>query len=320
MAISEFDLINKYFKKDLGGYGVALGIGDDCALLNVPMGKTLATSMDTLVGGNHFPKNADPELIAERAMRVNLSDLAAMGAEPMWYTLGLTMPSADEYWLDGFTRGLFRAGQEFNCALVGGDTTRGPLSLTIQVMGAVELNSALQRSGARVGDRIYVTGTLGDGAAGVAVIKQELQVGKSAFNYFMGHYYRPTPRLKEGVMLRDLASAAVDISDGLMAELGHICTASGVGAEIRWEDVPVSEALNKLATEEQVVKWALTGGDDYELCFTVPENNVRQLEHLIAMNKIDATEVGVITGGRDVLCKNQGRVMSVSQSGFQHFG
>ena len=319
MAVSEFELIEKYFQKELGGFGVSLGIGDDCALLQPPPAKSIATSMDTLVGGNHFPKNADPELIAERALRVNLSDLAAMGAEPLWFNLGLTIPSADPHWLDGFSRGLYQVAHLYNCALVGGDTTRGPLAVTIQVMGAVELDIALQRSNAKAGDTIYVTGKLGDGAAAVAVIKQELQVGKAAFNYFMSRYYRPTPRLTEGQQLHNIANAAIDISDGLMADLGHICRASGVGAKIDLERVPMSEALTKLASKEQVVKWALSGGDDYELCFTVPEEKVHLVETMIQQNKLAATAIGEIDRGNEVICLNQGKVLTVTKAGYQHF-
>lgn len=319
MALNEFELIEKYFQRDLGGFGVALGIGDDCALLQPPEAKSMAVSMDTLVGGNHFPKNADPELIAERAMRVNLSDLAAMGAEPLWFSLGLTMPSADPHWLDGFSRGLFQAANLYNCSLIGGDTTRGPLSITIQVMGSVSTESALQRGNAKVGDTIYVTGYVGDGAAAVAVIKNELSVGKSAFNYFMSHYYRPTPRISEGQALRGIASAAIDISDGLMADLGHICKASGVGAVIDLERVPVSEAVKKLAKKEKLVEWALSGGDDYQLCFTVPEEHANDMERLIRQNKIAATAIGEITPGDDVTCMSKGRVLNVSAMGFQHF-
>ncbi|GAB1264097.1 thiamine-phosphate kinase [Aurantivibrio infirmus] len=319
MAINEFELIEKYFQRDLGAYGVALGIGDDCALLQPPTAKSIAVSMDTLVGGNHFPKNADPELIAERALRVNLSDLAAMGAEPLWFSLGLTMPSADHHWLDGFSRGLFQASHLFNCSLIGGDTTRGPLSITIQVMGSVSTESALQRCNAKVGDTIYVTGHVGDGAAAVAVIKNELNVGKAAFNYFMSHYYRPTPRINEGQLLRGVASSAIDISDGLMADLGHICKSSGVGAVIDLERIPVSEALKKLAKKEKLIEWALSGGDDYQLCFTVPEERSHEMERLVQQNKIAATAIGEITRGDDVTCMNGGKVLSVEKAGFQHF-
>ncbi|MGH1470591.1 MAG: thiamine-phosphate kinase [Cellvibrionaceae bacterium] len=319
MSLSEFDLIEKYFQKELGGRGVALGVGDDCALLNPPEGKALAVSCDTLVGGNHFPKNADPELIAERAMRVNLSDLAAMGAEPLWFTLALSLPSADSYWLDGFSRGLFKAANKYNCSLVGGDTTRGPLSITIQVMGAVDLDSSLRRDGARVGDMVYVTGELGDAAAAVAVIKKTLDVGKSAFSFFMSRYYRPTPKIAEGRLLSSIASAAIDISDGLVADLGHICKASGVGAVIDLDRIPVSEPLKKLASKEQIVKWTLSGGDDYQLCFTVPAEQTAMIEQMIDSKKLEAVAIGEITRGSKVISMSKGKEISLKQTGYQHF-
>ncbi|MGI1679750.1 MAG: thiamine-phosphate kinase [Cellvibrionaceae bacterium] len=319
MALNEFELIERFFQKELGGRGVALGVGDDCALLQPPEGKVLAVSCDTLVGGNHFPKNADPELIAERAMRVNLSDLAAMGAEPLWFTLALSLPSADSYWLDGFSRGLFQAANKYNCSLVGGDTTRGPLSITIQVMGAVDLESSLKRNGARVGDMVYVTGELGDAAAAVAVIKKTLDVGKSAFSFFMSRYYRPIPKIAEGRLLRGIASAAIDISDGLVADLGHICKASGVGAVIDLERIPVSEPLKKLASREQLAEWTLAGGDDYQLCFTVPADQTAIIEHMIDSKKLEAIAIGEITRGNKVVCMSKGKEISLKKTGYQHF-
>lgn len=299
--------------------GVSLGIGDDCALLVPPAGKAIATTIDTLVAGNHFPDNADPELIAERALRVNLSDMAAIGGEALWFTLALTLPSADARWLESFARGLFQAAEQFNCALVGGDTTRGPLSITIQVMGAVELNRALLRGNARPGDLIYVTGTLGDAAAAVAVIKSRLKVGKADFDYLMSHYYRPLPRLKEGRALTGIASAAIDVSDGLLADLGHICKASGVGAVVDWERVPVSEALSELAGLDQVQEWALSGGDDYQLCFTVPPAQAPQVNALIQQGRLPAHVIGEIVRGDGVSCRYQGEALSLNKKGYQHF-
>lgn len=319
MSVNEFQLIEKYFQRGIAAYGVTLGIGDDCALLQMPADKTLATTMDTLVPDNHFPRNADPELIAERALRVNLSDMAAMGGEALWFTLGLTMPSADERWLSGFSRGLFNVAHLYNCSLVGGDTTRGPLSITIQVMGAVDSSKALLRSNARPGDVVYVTGCVGDGAAAVAVIKNELKVDKSAFSYFMSRYYRPEPKLAEGQALVGIASAAIDISDGLLADLGHICKASGVGAVLELEGLPISEALSKLASREQAIEWALSGGDDYQLCFTVPAAQTLQVERLIGQNKLAARAVGEIIKGDGVACRYKGKAFAVDKTGYQHF-
>lgn len=319
MAIGEFELIREYFSQAAGGYGVVKGIGDDCALLQVPAGQQLAVSMDTLVASVHFPANADPELIAERALRVNLSDLAAMGAEPLWFTLGLTLPDSDPLWLKSFSLGLFRAADEFNIALVGGDTTRGPLSITIQVHGSVTPGKALLRGNAAVGDWVYVTGPLGDGAASLAVLQKELEVGSSAFNYFMDRYYRPVPQLRAGMALAGIASAAVDISDGLLADLGHICEESGLGAEIDLERLPMSEPLKKRVDPKRALQWALAGGDDYQLCFTVPDAAHDQLDLLCARKRLEAFPIGRITKGHGVLCMHKGHVVKIESAGYQHF-
>lgn len=319
MAVGEFELIERYFIQEAGALGVAMGIGDDCALLNVPDGQQLAVSMDTLVAGIHFPKNADPELIAERALRVNLSDLAAMGAEPLWFTLGLTLPKADAQWVKGFSQGLFRVANAHNIALVGGDTTRGNLSITIQVHGAVTPGRALMRGNASIGDDIFVTGPVGDGAAALAVIKQELSVGKSAFNYFMDHYYRPKPKLKEGLALVGVAESAIDISDGLAADLGHICQQSVVGATLHLENVPLSEPVAKLVSFERGMEWALSGGDDYQLCFTVPPSRLGKLEALVDQKRLQVHHVGEITRGSGVTCLHKGEEVMLQSNGYQHF-
>ncbi len=319
MSLGEFELIEKYFRQDAGAVGVAMGIGDDCAVLNVPAGQQLAVSMDTLVGGVHFPKNADPELIAERALRVNLSDLAAMGAEPLWFTLGLTLPKADHQWVKGFSQGLFRVARDYHVSLVGGDTTRGHLSITIQVHGAVATDKALLRGHASPGDQIFVTGPLGDGAAALAVIKQELTVGKSAFSYLMDRYYRPMPCLAHGQVLLGKAHAAIDVSDGLVADLGHICEQSVVGADIHLERIPLSEPVRKLVPFEQGIGWALSGGDDYQLCFTVPQNRVAQLTSALDSRRLEAYPIGEITRGSGVRCWHKGKQVQPVTSGYQHF-
>ncbi|GLS27885.1 thiamine-phosphate kinase [Marinibactrum halimedae] len=320
MSVGEFQLIQEYFAKELSAFGVNLGIGDDCALLTVPEGRQLAVSMDTLVGGVHFPKNADPELIAERAVRVCVSDLAAMGAEPLWFTLGLTMPSSESNWLSGFSRGLFKAASEYNISLVGGDTTSGPLAITLQVHGSVLPDKALQRCNARVGDVIFVTGNLGDGAAALAVIKKEFEVGKSAFAYLMSRYYTPKARIREGQLLTKIGHAAIDVSDGLLADLGHICKASGVAAVIEAERLPISDPVKKLCDPDTAMTWALTGGDDYELCFTIPPSRLRVFEDLQAKYNFDCTAIGEIVSGDGVSCLSEGRVVLPPKSaGYEHF-
>lgn len=319
MPDGEFDLIQRYFDRVVNGRGVELGIGDDCALLSVPEGHQLAVSMDTLVADVHFPADADPELIAERALRVNLSDLAAMGATPLWFTLGLTLPSSDPDWLESFSRGLFAAANEFNCTLVGGDTTRGPLSLTLQVHGSVDANLALRRSGAGVGDLVCVTGNLGDGAAALALIQDSLWAGDDASAYLLERFYRPRPQLAEGQLLLGIASAALDISDGLVADLGHICQRSRVGAVIDIDRLPLSSALKANVEHDKATSWALAGGDDYQLCFTVPQAKYSALQSLIESDQLQASVIGEVVEGNAVICREHGIEVNIAATGYNHF-
>lgn len=319
MALNEFELIQKYFHHQANAAGLVLGVGDDCALLDLAPGKSLAVTVDTLVEGVHFPAQADPELVAQRALRVNLSDLAAMGAEAQWFTLALTLPDVNEPWLAALSRGLFDAAHEYSCSLIGGDTTRGPLTITIQMMGMVEQGRALTRAGAQPGDVIYVTGGLGDGAAALAIIQGRVHVDDADLSYFHDRFYRPEPRLKEGALLTGLASAAIDVSDGLLADLGHICTASGVGATIRMEQVPVSPAFARLTAEQDMWQWIMAGGDDYQLCFTVPQARTAEVQALVRDAALDATAIGVIHDQRGITCLYKGQAMTVEQTGYLHF-
>lgn len=318
MALNEFELIDKYFDRQPHGRGVALGIGDDCALLDIPAGHSLAVTVDTLIEGVHFPAGADAELLAQRALRVNLSDLAAMGAEPLWFTLALSLPEADAQWLDTFSRGLFDAAREYGCTLVGGDTTRGPLTISIQMLGAVDGAKALTRSGAKPGDQVYVTGQLGDGAAALAQLRGDAHAQPIHANYLRERYYRPEPRLKEGRLLGGLATAAIDISDGLLADLGHICQRSGVGATVQLDRLPLSAAVRELDTDHDKLAWALTGGDDYQLCFTVP-TTCSELTAMIKTGTLDATAIGVIEETPGIRCLREGQMVSFQQTGYRHF-
>ncbi|MEG0533229.1 MAG: thiamine-phosphate kinase, partial [Citrobacter sp.] len=275
MACGEFSLIARYFDRVRSSrLDVETGIGDDCALLNIPEKQTLAISTDTLVAGNHFLPDIDPTDLAWKALAVNLSDLAAMGADPAWLTLALTLPDVDEAWLEAFSDGLFELLNYYGMQLIGGDTTRGPLSMTLGIHGYVPLGRALKRSGAKPGDWIYVTGTPGDSAAGLAILQNRLQVANTKdADYLLQRHLRPTPRILQGQALRDLASAAIDISDGLISDLGHIVNASGCGARVNVDALPYSTVFAQHVEPEQALRWALSGGEDYELCFTVPEIN-----------------------------------------------
>lgn len=319
---SEFQLIQQFFQREQAerpAEGVLLGIGDDCALLQIPAGKQLAVSVDTLVADIHFPKDADPELIAERALRTNLSDLAAMGADPLWFTLALTLPEANEEWLRSFSRGLFRCARAYGIALVGGDTTSGPLSITIQVMGATQPQHTLRRDGANIGDFVLVTNFVGDGAAALALIQNTQQFTDEHADYLQQRFYRPTPRLAESALIRELASSALDISDGLVADLQHICDASDLGAVIDVENLPLSPALKSLNNDSQAYQWALSGGDDYELCFTVPPEEMADIAMLIAQGKLQATVIGEMIAGSKVICEYEGEPFKLAKTGYQHF-
>ncbi len=318
----EFQLIQQFFQREQAeqpAEGVLLGIGDDCALLQIPDAKQLAVSVDTLVAGVHFPADADAELIAERALRTNLSDLAAMGADPLWFTLALTLPEANEDWLRSFSRGLFACAREYKIALIGGDTTSGPLSITIQVMGAVAPGAVLRRDGANIGDFVLVTHSLGDGAGALALIQNRIVCDDQSANYLHERFYRPTPRLQESAFIRELATAALDISDGLVADLQHICDASDVGAVIDVENLPLSPALQALNNQAQALEWALSGGDDYELCFTVAPEKMADVAMLIAQGKLAATVIGEIIPGHKVICEFEGEPFALANTGYQHF-
>lgn len=269
MPASEFTLIYRYFAALGRGDAVDLSVGDDCALLRLEPGERLATSVDTVVEGVHFPADTFPEDIGFRAVSVAVSDLAAMGARPLGMTIALTLPDADEFWLNAFSQGVGQAVSEYGIPLVGGDTTRGPLSITVQVLGALPLAEALLRTGAQVGDVVYVSGCLGDAAAALAFLNDEWRPSAAAAEYLLQRFNRPRARLDLGAQLLGHASACIDISDGLLADAQHIAAASGVGLRLDPARVPVSPALQGCDDQEQVLKWALGGGDDYELCFTL---------------------------------------------------
>lgn len=311
----EFDIIRNYFSRAPSGEGVVLGIGDDCALLQPPAGELLATSVDTLVADRHFPAGANAGLIASRALRVNLSDLAAMNARPLWFTLALTLPESDADWLQGFADGLLETAREYGVALVGGDTTRGPLSITIQVTGSS--GAPLRRDGAGAGDAIYVSGPLGAAAASLPVILGQRAVSDADRQRADAAYFCPEPQLKTAAAIGTIASSAVDISDGLLADLGHICRASGVTAEVDLETVPVAGLAREL-DDSRALELAATGGDDYQLCFTVPQARIAALEAL----ELDVVRIGTLVaaeGTPEVRAQLRGETWTPAAAGYQHF-
>lgn len=318
----EFDLIARHFARTQfpSDAGVSLGVGDDCALLQPAEGCELAVSTDTLVAGVHFFPDADPARLGHKALAVNLSDLAAMGATPRWFTLALTLPSVNDSWLADFARGLFTLADLANIRLVGGDTTRGPLSMTLTVMGEVPRGKALRRDGAKAGDNIWVSGTLGDAALGLAILQGRVGATDRSREVATARLERPTPRIELGLELRGIASAAIDISDGLIADLGHICERSGLGANIRCVDVPLSKALREIEDAGFRQSLALAGGDDYELCFCAPpvaQANIRELAERL---DLPLTCVGEMRAGTGVVVLDAaGRMISMPAAGFDHF-
>ncbi|WP_342321897.1 thiamine-phosphate kinase [Kosakonia sp. BYX6] len=322
MACGEFSLIARYFDRVRNSRrDVETGIGDDCALLNVPEKQTLAISVDTLVAGNHFLPDIDPADLAWKAMASNLSDLAAMGADPAWLTLALTLPEADEAWLQAFSDSLFDQLSYYDMQLIGGDTTRGPLSMTIGIHGYVPVGRAMKRSGAKPGDWIYVTGTPGDSAAGLAILQQRLTVNDcDDASYLVKRHLRPTARVLHGQALRNLATSAIDLSDGLISDLAHILQASGCGARIDLDALPYSEALLRHVEPEQALRWALSGGEDYELCFTVPELNRGALDVAIGQLGAPFTCIGQISADVDGLhFTRDGKAVTLDWKGYDHF-
>ena len=319
--MSEFALIRTHFAALGSARGdVILGVGDDCALLAVPPGQQLAVSIDTLAAGVHFLPDCDPEAIGHKCLAVGLSDLAAMGAEPAWATLALTLPAAlprvSPDWLAAFARGFGDLAQAHAVALVGGDTTRGPLSITVQVHGLIPVGAEIRRTGARPGDLIYVSGTLGD--AGLAL--RGLLAGQVPAPGLRARLERPTPRIALGLALRGLASAMIDCSDGLAADLGHILIASGVGAELDLAALPLAGAV--AAVVEGAGDWGLplASGDDYELCFCLPPGYQGRLPAIAARCSCPLTPIGRVLSGAGLVCRAPGGAMVVLEHpGFDHF-
>lgn len=318
MSLSEFSLIGDFIDvSSTQRADVGIGIGDDCALLSVPPGKSLAVSMDTLVAGRHFLEDADAFNLGHKALAVNLSDIAAMGAEPAWATLSLTMPEADTQWLQAFMHGFLALAKRFRVQLVGGDTTRGPLSITVQVHGFVDPRRVMRRDGAHAGDLLYVTGSLGE--AGLALRLQQQGVLKEHHQLLQQRLDCPTPRVAEGMRLASLASAAIDLSDGLIGDLGHVVQQSRCGATIELQRLPCSTAVTEAMARSNDWSLALSSGDDYELCFTIPADRQRQLRQLAETLDCRLTRIGVIEQHPGIRCVTaEGAEVDV-KSGYDHF-
>ena len=317
MPLGEFDVIARYFSRSSPRSDVLLGVGDDAALLTPPPGQALVAATDTLVEGRHFLPGTPAAAIGHQALAVNLSDLAAMGAEPAWALLSLSMPSSDERWIADFAAGLYALAERHGVALVGGDTVSGPLVITVEVLGFVPPAAALRRSGARVGDLIIVSGAPGVSAAGL----EELQAGRATFqskDARVRRFLRAEPRLALGLALRGFATAAMDVSDGLLGDLGKLARASGVGACIDLERLPVAPELAAypLAEQERLV---LHGGDDYELLFTLPSDHFGHIAHLAEAGGCSLRCIGSLVPGEGVECRRDGARVNVAGTGYDHF-
>jgi len=317
MALGEFELIARYFSRPVARRDVLVGVGDDAALLEVPAGQALAAATDTLVEGRHFLPDAPPESVGHQALAVNLSDLAAMGAEPAWALLALSLPEPDTHWLEGFARGFHALADRAGLTLVGGDTVRGPRVVTVQVLGFVPAGLALRRDGARPGDVLYASGSLGDAAAGLQLLRDGRRADTDSS--LVRRYRFAEPRLALGMALRGVASAAIDVSDGLLGDLGKLCDASGVGAILELEQLPLSRALLASFDATQAERFALGGGDDYELAFAVPRAAVSEMETSLAtIGRI--TRIGEIVTGHGVRCQRAGQTVEPEIAGYDHFG
>ena len=321
MSTSEFTLIRRYFARQaLDRSDVVLGIGDDAALLSPAPDQELVVTVDMLIAGRHFFADAEPDGVGHKALAVNLSDLAAMGAEPVWFTLAIALPEPDQDWLSGFCRGLFALAQRFRIQLVGGDTTRGPLNVAIQAHGVVPRGQALRRDGARPGDLLFVTGTPGDAGLALAGALGWVAIPVQHRETLQARLQRPEPRLAQGISLRRLASAAIDISDGLAQDLGHILERSGVGACLEVDQLPRSAALAACLPEANAIATQLSSGDDYELCFTVPPEQLNRVLALAATWDCLCTRIGVIETEPGLRCRRRdGSTYLLEKAGYDHF-
>jgi thiamine-monophosphate kinase len=317
--IDEFSLISKYFKELTSQLNVAVGIGDDAAIIDPTKDHQIAVATDTLVASVHFPEDASAEQIATRALCVNLSDMAAMGAVPKWFTLALSMPKemVSSAWLKGFSQGLAKVADQYNVSLVGGDTTAGPLTISITVLGDIPIGQGLCRNGANPGDIIYVSGTLGDGAA---ALHQLTHKDIAHNNRLTKRFYQPRPQIDLGLGLREYASACIDISDGLLADLGHISKASGVSASINSQSVPIHTDLMQQYSK-QITEWALSGGDDYQLCFTVPLAQQKEFERWARNKNFIVTAIGNMLplDHNQNYVKVDNQTPSITAGGYSHF-
>lgn len=317
--MDEFQAIEKFFRKPTTDPRILLGIGDDAAIIRPTPGDDLVVTTDTLVNNVHFRMDWSPEIIARRVLNVNVSDVVAMGAVPCWAILAITMPDMDEEWLSRFANSFHRLLQSYNMQLIGGDTTKGPLSVTLTVHGVVERGRAVCRNGARNNDYIYVSGSLGAAALAVKMLEEKTEFSDKQEKILLNTLFDPQPRVDLIPLLQQFASAAIDISDGLAADLGHICQQSNCRALVRLSDIPV-HPLVKEKMGYGAGEFAITGGDDYEICFTVPEHLNTGFASYCLEHSIDVTHIGCIESGAEVCFLDENnKEVEIKTKGYQHF-
>ncbi len=315
---SEFDLIRRHFTRPAGK--AVLGVGDDCALFGSRAGMQFAVSTDMLLEGTHFLAGTDPEKLGRKSLSVNLSDLAACGADPAYALLAIALPAADEDWVCAFARGFFSVAERYGVELIGGDTTRGPLAVCVTILGAIPEGLALQRSGARVGDDVWVSGATGEAALGLAHLKGGAQLPAQSLAACLQRLEDPVPRVELGARLRGLAHSAIDVSDGLLADLGHIAESSRVAMDIEVERLYITQALHSCPDPALALACATSGGDDYELAFTAAASRREAVQRLAAELAIPLTRIGRVREGEGVSLRDaSGQAVSIGRRGFDHF-
>lgn len=314
----EFNLIAKHFIRPTAQ--TDLGVGDDAALISVATGMQLAISTDALVAGTHFFDDCDPYQLGWKSLAVNISDMAAMGAQPKWATLAIALPDMDDAWVKAFSQGFFACADQFDVDLIGGDTTRGPLNINVQIMGEVPFGKAIKRSGAKIAEDIWISGHLGSAATGLAHLQNKIHVLDGALPICLSALHRPMPRLALGLILRDIATSCIDISDGLLADLGHILHASIIGASIDLAKIPCINYLKQDLHSAHTQQSILAGGDDYELCFTAPKSKRDDIHLLSNQLSLPLTLIGEThaESGINVIYKAQ--KLNIAYKGFDHFG
>jgi thiamine-monophosphate kinase len=320
---TEFELIRSYFTH--AAKRTQLGVGDDAALIRPAPGRVLAVAADMLVGGRHFFMDADPESVGHKALAVNLSDMAAMGALPRWATMGIALPKADARWVAAFSKGFMALARKHGVDLVGGDTTRGPLNICVQIIGEVPARQALRRDGARAGDDIWVSGTLGDAALAVAAKTKRIKLKPAELKQARLRLDRPQPRIALGLALRGVARSAIDVSDGLVADMGHICERSQVAAVIAFERLPLSPLLRRHLQSPAAQSAVIAGGDDYELCFTAAQARRAAVVRAASRARTKVTRIGRVIRAPEGACSVvvvdcDGLPLSLARKGFDHFG